>query len=58
MLRTFNMGWGFAVVVDKSVSDETLDVLERSGESAERIGEVTRSGGIVAFYKDQKLVLR
>jgi phosphoribosylformylglycinamidine cyclo-ligase len=58
MLKTFNMGWGFAVVVDKTKEDNVTDSFEKSGVSAERIGKVTSSGKIVALYKGKKLELR
>ena len=57
MLKTFNMGWGFAVVVDRTDADETIDVIEKTGVEAEQIGKVTDTGKIVAFYKDKKLEL-
>jgi len=58
MLKTFNMGWGFAVVVDKTNEDNATDSFEKSGVEAERIGKVTSSGKIVALYKGKKLELR
>ena len=58
MLKTFNMGWGFAVVVDKTDADEAIDVFEKSGVESEQIGEVTDTGKIVACYKDKKLELK
>jgi len=58
MLKTFNMGWGFAVVVDKTNEDNVTDSFEKSGVRAERIGKVTSSGKIVALYKGKKLELR
>ncbi len=58
MLKTFNMGWGFAVVVDKNDADEAISVIEKSGVEAELIGNVTDSGKIVAHYKNKKLQLR
>ncbi len=57
MLKTFNMGWGFAVVVDKNDADEAISVIEKSGVEAEQIGNVTDSGKIVAHYKNKKLQL-
>jgi len=57
MLKTFNMGWGFAVVVDKTNEDNVTDSFEKSGVEAERIGKVTSSGEIVALYKGKKLEL-
>ena len=58
MLKTFNMGWGFAVIVDKNDEDEAISVIEKDGVEAERIGKVTDSGKIVARYEGRKLMLR
>jgi len=57
MLKTFNMGWGFAVVVDKTNEDKVTGSFEKSKVKAERIGNVTSSGKIVALYKGKKLEL-
>ncbi len=58
MLKTFNMGWGFAVVVDKKDEDDTISIIEKNGIEAEQIGEATASGKIVAQYKEKKLELK
>jgi len=58
MLKTFNMGWGFGVIVDKDDADEAVSILEKSGAEAETIGKVTDSGKIIAHYKNKKLLLR
>jgi phosphoribosylformylglycinamidine cyclo-ligase len=58
MLKTFNMGWGFAVVVDKTDADEAIAVFEKSGAEAEQIGKVTDTEKIVARYRNKKLELR
>jgi len=58
MLKTFNMGWGFAVVMDKTDEESVTDSLEKSGVEAERIGKVTDSGKIIALYKGKKIELR
>jgi len=57
MLKTFNMGWGFALVVANSEVDGLLDVLEKSGVETEPIGKVTGKSGIVACYKGKKIAL-
>jgi len=57
MLKTFNMGWGFAVVVDKTDVDEAIDVIEKCDVKAEQIGKVTDIGKIIANYKGKKLEL-
>ncbi len=58
MLKTFNMGWGFAVVAKKSDRDSAIYSLEKSNLEAEQIGTVTETGRIVALYKKQKIELR
>ncbi len=58
MLKTFNMGWGFAVIVDKADEDIAIDSLEENEFEAVRIGKVTDSGKIIALYKGKKIVLR
>jgi phosphoribosylformylglycinamidine cyclo-ligase len=55
MLKTFNMGWGFAVVVDKLEQDDVLSTLKRS--HAEVIGTAKSSEHITAAYKGKELVL-
>jgi phosphoribosylformylglycinamidine cyclo-ligase len=57
MFRTFNMGWGFAIIVDKTDAEETLGALERAGAQAELIGTVTANQKIVIRHADKKLVL-
>jgi len=57
MLKTFNMGWGFALVVTSNEVDRLLDVLEKAGVEAEPIGKVTEKPGIVAVYKGKKIFL-
>lgn len=58
MLKTFNMGWGFAIVVDGQEQDNILDCLEKSKIEAEVIGEATSTKKIVAVYKRKTLVLK
>ena len=58
MLKTFNMGWGFGVIVDKGDVDETVSIIEKNNIEAEHIGNVTSSGKIVAHYKTKKLQLK
>jgi len=58
MFRTFNMGWGFAVVVEKTETDKALDVLEKTGIGAEQIGRVTSTPGIRIQHGGRKIVLK
>lgn len=58
MLKIFNMGWGFAVVVDLTNVDDVVDTLEKNGVEAQKIGRVTDSRRIVALYKGKKIQLK
>lgn len=58
MLKTFNMGWGFAVVLDKGEEDNSLGIFKKSGVEAERIGKATKSEEITAFWRGKKLELK
>jgi phosphoribosylformylglycinamidine cyclo-ligase len=58
MFKTFNMGWGFALIVDKKYSEEAVDVLEKTGVQTEEIGHVTREEGVRILYKNRKIVLK
>jgi len=57
MFKTFNMGWGFAVVVDHALKDEAIDSIEREGVEASEIGSVTRSGRILIRLDGKKIPL-
>jgi len=57
MFKTFNMGWGFAVLVDNSIRDEAIGVLQINGSEAEQIGRVIDSEKIVIKYREKKIVL-
>jgi phosphoribosylformylglycinamidine cyclo-ligase len=58
MFKTFNMGWGFAVIVNEADRDGILGVLNNSGVEAEEIGQVTASKGIRIIFKNRKIVLK
>ncbi len=57
MFRTFNMGWGFAVIVDEKDADAALSLLEAADGEAERIGTVTNNQRIVIQHAGKKLTL-
>ncbi len=46
MWRTFNMGIGFTIVVDRSKASDLLDALGERGEDASTIGEVIDGEGV------------
>jgi phosphoribosylformylglycinamidine cyclo-ligase len=58
MFKTFNMGWGFAVIVDKADAARAVDVLNETEVRAEEIGCVTSSQGVKLHYKDKKIILK
>jgi phosphoribosylformylglycinamidine cyclo-ligase len=58
MFKTFNMGWGFAVIVDKRDRDKALDVSEKTGAETDQIGCVTDFKGIKILYKNRKIILK
>lgn len=57
MFRTFNMGWGFAVITSKTDKDKALDVLEKAGAGPEQIGHVTDAKGVRIRHKNKKIIL-
>jgi phosphoribosylformylglycinamidine cyclo-ligase len=58
MFRTFNMGWGFAIIVDKKDADKALNILEETGAQADRIGNVTGKQRIEIKYGDKRIALQ
>ncbi len=58
MLKTFNLGWGFAVIVEKTEENSVVESFKKTAVGAERIGRVTDSGHIVALYKGKKIALK
>jgi len=58
MFKTFNMGWGFAIIVDKANRDKAIDISEKTGVQTDQIGHVTDSEGIKILYKSRKIILK
>ncbi len=57
MFRTFNMGWGFGIIVDKSDAETALTVLTKTGVEAEEIGIVTNKPKIEIRHENQRIFL-
>jgi len=57
MFKTFNMGWGFAIIVDKTDTDKALVALEKANGEPEVIGKVTGTPQVTIRHKNTKLVL-
>ncbi|MFA6329836.1 MAG: AIR synthase-related protein, partial [Candidatus Micrarchaeia archaeon] len=54
MLRTFNLGWGFALIVSAENAEGAMDFFTNNGIACERIGAVnSKAGRISAKYKDR-----
>ncbi len=49
MFRTFNMGVGYAVIVDPADAPQAAVVLREAGESVYEIGELTEGSGEVVY---------
>jgi len=58
MFKTFNMGWGFAIIVDKMNREKALDLLEKTRVQAEQIGHVSDSKRIRILYKNREIILK
>ena len=57
MFRTFNMGWGFAIVIDSADAEKTIAILEKTDCHPEIIGGVTGNGRIEINYKHKEILL-
>ncbi len=57
MFRTFNMGWGFAVIVDKADREIALKVLKEAKAEPEVIGKIIGSPRVTIQYQGKKLLL-
>jgi phosphoribosylformylglycinamidine cyclo-ligase len=57
MFKTFNMGWGFAIIVEKTDQDNALIALEKANAKPELIGRVTDSQAIEIRDKSRKILL-
>jgi phosphoribosylformylglycinamidine cyclo-ligase len=58
MFRTFNMGWGFGIIVDKSDKETALEILDKAGVQPEIIGSITKNEQqIIINHKNKKMSL-
>lgn len=57
MFKTFNMGWGFAIIVEKEDSDKVLTLAKKLKLGAEIIGEVIKEKKIIVNYQNKKIIL-
>lgn len=54
MFKTFNMGWGFGIIVDKADIDKAMNALEQDSVNPERIGKVTDKERVVEIHHQNK----
>ncbi len=57
MFKTFNMGWGFGIIVDKTEINKAISILEEDGIEPEIIGKVTDKQKIEILFKNKKMIL-
>ena len=57
MFKTFNMGWGFAVVVQKEDKNKILDLLKKLKVGSGVIGRVIKENKIIVNYRNKKIIL-
>ncbi len=57
MFRTFNMGWGFGIIVSKHEQDKALDALEKAKAHPEVIGRVIAHPQRVAISHESKKII-
>jgi phosphoribosylformylglycinamidine cyclo-ligase len=57
MFRTFNMGWGFAIIINKEDTDKALNKLEKAGAQPEQIGKITATEGIIIHHQNKRIIL-
>lgn len=57
MFKTFNMGWGFGIIIDKTEIDKAMNTLEQDSIKPEIIGKVTDKQTVEIKYQNKKFVL-
>ena len=58
MFKTFNMGWGFGIIVDKADFDKAMSTLEQNDFNPELIGKVTNRERVVEIeHQNKRMVL-
>ena len=57
MFRTLNMGWGFAIIIDKKDKAIVMKSLEETNAEPEQIGIITDKEKIEILHKNRKIIL-
>ena len=57
MFKTFNMGWGFGIILDKTDIDKAMNVLEQDKSNPQLIGKVTNKEKVVEIeYQNKHMI--
>ena len=58
MVSVFNMGWGFAIIINKKDANDILELLKKAPKlEAEIIGKVIKEKKIIINYQNKKTIL-
>ncbi len=57
MFKTFNMGWGFGIIVDKTDLDKAMNTLEQDGTDTDVIGKITDKQQVEVIHGGKKMIL-
>ncbi len=57
MASVFNLGWGFAIVVNEKDVNDILELLKKEKLGAEIIGKVIKEKKIIINYRNKKIIL-
>jgi phosphoribosylformylglycinamidine cyclo-ligase len=57
MFKTFNMGWGFGIIVDKTDIDKAMNTLEQDSVNPAGIGKVTDKERVVEIHHANKHIV-
>lgn len=57
MFSVFNMGWGFAIIVDKKETDKILSLAKKLKLGTETIGRIIEEKKIIINYGNRKIIL-
>jgi phosphoribosylformylglycinamidine cyclo-ligase len=57
MFKTFNMGWGFGIIVDKTDLDTAMSTLYQTDVDVDVIGEITDKRTVEVVYNGKRLIL-
>ncbi|MDR2700516.1 MAG: phosphoribosylformylglycinamidine cyclo-ligase [Nitrososphaerota archaeon] len=57
MFKTFNMGWGFGIIVDKEDIDTAIGTLYQTGVETDVIGEITNKQTVEVVHNGKRMIL-